>query len=58
MSTISGIEIYPMISFIIFFTIFMVALIYVIRADKNRMHNLGSLPLGGEPTKNQENEKR
>ncbi|MAN04768.1 MAG: CcoQ/FixQ family Cbb3-type cytochrome c oxidase assembly chaperone [Owenweeksia sp.] len=56
METISGIEIYPMISFLIFFSIFMVALIYVLRADKQRMHKLGALPLDAEPAKNQDHE--
>ena len=56
METISGIELYPMISFLIFFSIFMVALIYVLRADKQRMHKLGALPLDAEPAKNQDHE--
>ncbi len=56
MDSISGIEIYPLISFLIFFSIFMGALIYVIKSDKKRMYQLGALPLGEETLKNQDHE--
>jgi cytochrome c oxidase cbb3-type subunit 4 len=45
METIVGIEIYPIISFIIFFTFFVLVLIYVIRADKNTISEIANLPL-------------
>ncbi len=45
MESISGIEIYPLISFIIFFTFFVLMLIYVLKADKKHMADLGALPL-------------
>lgn len=51
MDSISGIEIYPLISFLIFFTFFVGTLIYIIRADKERMHKLGALPLDTETEK-------
>ena len=45
METIIGIEIYPIISFIIFFTFFVLVLIYVIRADKHTISEMANLPL-------------
>ena len=49
METISGIEIYPMISFLLFFSFFLLMLIYVIRADKKRLSRIAQLPLDDEP---------
>lgn len=49
METIAGIEIYPIISFLIFFTFFVLMLIYVLRADKNRMSEIANIPLDDEP---------
>lgn len=49
METISGIEIYPMISFLLFFSFFVLMLIYVIKADKNRLSRISQLPLDDEP---------
>ncbi len=45
MEGISGIEIFPMISFLIFFSFFVLMLIYVIKADKKRLNVLSNLPL-------------
>lgn len=45
METISGIEIYPMISFLIFFSFFILMLLYVIKSDKKRLNILSNLPL-------------
>lgn len=45
MEGIDGIEIFPIISFLIFFSVFVLMLIYVIKADKNRMNILSHLPL-------------
>ncbi|WKN31587.1 CcoQ/FixQ family Cbb3-type cytochrome c oxidase assembly chaperone [Porifericola rhodea] len=45
METIAGIEIYPLISFIIFFTFFLVLLLWVMRADKREIAEIASLPL-------------
>lgn len=49
METIAGIEIYPIISFLIFFTFFILMLIYVLRADKRRMSEIANIPLDDEP---------
>ncbi len=45
MEGISGIEIFPMISFLIFFTFFVLMLVYVLKADKQRLKVLSNLPL-------------
>ncbi len=45
METISGIEIYPIISLIIFFAFFMGLLIWVVRADKKYISYVEKIPL-------------
>jgi hypothetical protein len=45
MEGISGIEIYPMISFLIFFSFFVLMLVYIFKSDKNRLNTLSHLPL-------------
>jgi cbb3-type cytochrome oxidase subunit 3 len=44
-STIDGIEIYPIISFIIFFVFFLGVTYFVIRAPKNYIDELSNIPL-------------
>ena len=50
MESIAGIEIYPIISFIIFFIFFLVLLVCVLRADKNHIDKMKSLPLNDDTT--------
>ena len=50
MESIAGIEIYPIISFIIFFIFFLVLLVWVLRADKNHIDKMKSLPLNDDTT--------
>ena len=50
METIAGIEIYPVISFIIFFTFFLVLTIYVIKADKKIFNEISNIPLNDNET--------
>lgn len=45
MESITGIEIFPLISFIIFFTFFVLMLIYLVKADKKRLDYLAAMPL-------------
>lgn len=45
METIDGVSIYPILSFIIFFSIFMFAIVYVIRKDKKSVEEISLLPL-------------
>ena len=48
METIDGIEIYPIISFLIFFTMFVIMLVYVIRKDKASIEEVSLLPLDND----------
>jgi hypothetical protein len=45
---IAGIEIYPLISFIIFFTFFILLLIWVFSIDKNYMKKMASYAIDPE----------
>jgi len=45
METIAGIEIYPIISFLIFFTLFTGVLVYVIYQGRAYFDQVGALPL-------------
>lgn len=47
--SVSGIEIYPIISFLIFFFFFLVVGLMVIRMDKNDIEELSNLPLDDDP---------
>jgi cytochrome c oxidase cbb3-type subunit 4 len=50
-SSIDGIEIYPIISFIIFFTFFILVTFYVITAKKKYIDELSNLPFDdGNPS--------
>ncbi|MEM9050897.1 MAG: CcoQ/FixQ family Cbb3-type cytochrome c oxidase assembly chaperone [Bacteroidota bacterium] len=45
METIVGIEVFPIISFLIFFSFFIGLLIYVKRLSKSHISDMGALPL-------------
>lgn len=45
LETITGIEFFPLISFVIFFVFFVICLIWVLRADKQKMDEIARLPL-------------
>ena len=53
METIVGIEIFPLISFVIFFAFFIGLLIYVARLSKPYIETVGALPLDEESTTSQ-----
>ncbi len=57
MESIAGIEIYPLISFVIFFTFFVLMIVYLIKADKNRMKKIATLPLDDQPFNTTDHEK-
>ncbi len=57
METITGIEIYPILSFLIFFAVFSIALIYVIFADKKTMDERSQIPLNTNDTSLTDHEK-
>jgi hypothetical protein len=48
LSSIAGIEIYPMISLFIFFTFFLGLLLFVLKADKDYLKKLENIPLETE----------
>ncbi len=56
METIDGVEIFPIISFLIFFTLFVGVLVYVIRKDKKSIEEVSLLPL--DNTNNHSHEER
>ena len=43
--TIQGIDIYPVISLLIFFIFFVLLFVWIIRADKNYINTMKNLPL-------------
>lgn len=45
METIGGIEIFPMISFLIFFIFFIALFVWVIRMSKSEVSQMAALPL-------------
>ena len=45
LQTIENIEIWPVISLLIFFIFFLGVLIYVLKADKNYIKMMGELPM-------------
>ncbi len=48
LTSIDGIEIFPIISFLIFFSFFLGLLIYVIKADRNKIDEIKNIPLDEE----------
>ncbi len=52
MDTIVGIGIYPVLSFVIFFSIFCFALLYVWRARRTHIDHMAALPLADAPSPN------
>ncbi len=45
LETIAGIEIFPLISFVIFFVFFLVLIVWVITADKKQIDEISRIPL-------------
>jgi cytochrome c oxidase cbb3-type subunit 4 len=48
MSSIGGIEVYPIISFLIFFLFFVGVTWWVLRQDKKLIQELGNIPLNDQ----------
>ena len=51
LTSIEGIEIFPLISFVIFFAFFIGLLYYVMTADKNKINEIKNIPLENENEK-------
>ena len=45
LESISGVEIYPIISLLIFFTVFAVMLIWTMKTDKKYLEEMSNIPL-------------
>jgi cytochrome c oxidase cbb3-type subunit III len=45
LETIAGVDIFPLISLVVFFVFFIVLLWYVIASDKNEMQAMKQMPL-------------
>ncbi|PID71021.1 MAG: CcoQ/FixQ family Cbb3-type cytochrome c oxidase assembly chaperone [Flavobacteriales bacterium] len=52
LDTITDVEIYPIISLLLFFTVFITMLIHVLKLPKNKIEKISNLPL--EEDENQE----
>jgi len=48
--SVDGLEIFPLISFLLFFTFFLLVLFYVMRQDKKHIQEMSNLPLEGDNT--------
>jgi len=48
LATISGVEIYPIISLLLFFLVFTVMLIIVFKMPKKKIDQFGNLPLDND----------
>ncbi len=48
LKSIDGISIYPFISLVIFMTVFIIAVIYVWTADKDKFKSIAQIPLDDE----------
>jgi cbb3-type cytochrome oxidase subunit 3 len=55
LTSIGGIEIYPVISFLIFFIFFIAVTCWVFRQDKEYIKELSNIPLDAEPQTNKIN---
>lgn len=53
MATIVDIDIYPVISFLLFFSIFVLVLVYVFSAKKEYMNEMAALPIEPDDSNNQ-----
>ena len=54
METIIGIEIFPLIAFLIFFLFFIGLIVYVLRLKKPHIDEVSALPLENDPPNNPE----
>ncbi|MEM9338997.1 MAG: CcoQ/FixQ family Cbb3-type cytochrome c oxidase assembly chaperone [Bacteroidota bacterium] len=55
LETIAGIEVFPLISLILFFVFFVALTLYVFRADRKVIKHIAAIPLNDEPIEDEEN---
>ena len=48
LESIEGVEVYPIISLVIFVGMFSIAMLYIFRMDKGFIDKMGNLPLGND----------
>ncbi|MBS1938607.1 MAG: CcoQ/FixQ family Cbb3-type cytochrome c oxidase assembly chaperone [Bacteroidetes bacterium] len=53
LDTIAGIGIYPVLSFVIFFTVFIIALLYVRKAARSHIDHMSAMPLADDRSPNE-----
>lgn len=56
LESIAGVEIFPIISFLIFFTFFILVGIYVFLMSKKHVSEMASMPLNNDESENEEND--
>lgn len=57
LDTIAGVEIYPIISLLLFFIVFITMLIIVLRMPKNNVEEISNLPLDNDLINNSHEQK-
>lgn len=56
LATIDGVEIYPIVSLLIFFTVFITMLVIVMKFPKSEIENVSQMPLDNDNIKEINNE--
>ena len=54
LQSISGVELYAIVGFLIFFVFFILITVHTVRMDKTRVEKLSQIPLDDEFSNNQE----
>lgn len=52
LSSIAGIEVFPVISLLVFVAVFCVVIVWFFRADKQRMNSISRIPLDDDEAAN------
>ncbi|AFN74751.1 cbb3-type cytochrome c oxidase subuni IV [Melioribacter roseus P3M-2] len=52
LSSIEGVSIYPVISLLLFFTVFVITVVRTLKLDKNLIERMKNLPLNNSQTEN------
>jgi hypothetical protein len=52
LSSIEGVSVYPVISLLLFFTVFVITVVRTLKLDKNFIERMKNLPLNNSQTEN------
>lgn len=52
LTSIDGIAIFPVVSFVIFFSFFLLLFVYLYKVDKTHIQHMENIPFEGEEKKN------